>query len=732
MSQAAILVLFAFGTALAVLSLYDLCISTAGLRRPKPLPGPTRFRRFAILIAAHNEERVIRGIVESLELQDYPREKYDMFVVADRCSDRTAEMAREAGATVFERALGTEGGKAPALRFLLGRIASLGGCFDAVCVFDADNLASRNFLSTMNRHLDAGECCVQSYLDVKNPGDSWVTGSIAIGYWTTNRLWQAARYKLGLSAALGGTGFALDWATARRLAWCGGCLTEDLDLQMRLIREGTRVCWAHDARTYDEKPIRLAVSWRQRLRWMRGHTHVARRNLPALAWRALRRLDWVAFDAALYLLQPVRTVVAAGTLLAIASALAADLAPRPFFWVFGALLLPYLGYLAHSCLGGLPLLGLALERIPLGYWRLYPAALFFGLTWIPAAFWGSLTAHRREWTHTVHTRALALPELAVRSRHQPATTQLQASAPLRARSWAVQEAWGARPAPRRWRKRERRPLRSAPPALMLLGCLAIGVPSAGAADLEGLNLEAEAGVFFRDANREEPDWSGERLLIRLDPKERVRAQLELLGSARGGDNGQLSSLALWMDLTEHFYAFTSASVSHGADYFADRRGDAELHFKVPGYQNLVLFGGGGRAEFEDADVKMWTAGASLYFDLGAPAVLSYRFIRFNNDLETGSPRGTDGDGRTNLVSFVVGREEGRLGQLELRYREGEDFLEDFVSATGANARFHSHGASLGWRRLWTERIGTHLGFEWEKRRALFHRKGVEFRLIWHF
>lgn len=396
---------------LVAVMLYDLCVSIASVPRPRPIRPARTQRRFAVLIAAHDEAAVVARAVDSLLAQHYPRELVEVFVVADRCKDRTAHEARVAGATVIERHSG-RGGKSAALRYLLDHISDRAPRFDAVCVVDADNVVAPDFVAVMNRHMDAGQKCVQGYLDVKNPDDSWVTGSIAIGYWSTNRLWQAARDRLGLCCALGGTGFCLDWKLAVELGWRSDCLTEDLELQMQLVRRGERVHWAHDARMYDEKPISLAASWRQRLRWIRGHWDVALRHAAPLAARGLRKRELVALDAALYALQPLRTVVAAVVLtggILLGTAVASPWSPWVTTW-FWVMLVAHLSYLATFCFFSLPGIGLVLERVPLRYWRYYPHAFVFGLTWIPICAWGIATVRRTAWSHTIHTRALSFFE----------------------------------------------------------------------------------------------------------------------------------------------------------------------------------------------------------------------------------------------------------------------------------------------------------------------------------
>ena len=100
--------------------------------------------------------------------------------------------------------------------------------------------------------------------------------------------------------------------------------------------------------------------------------------------------------------------------------------------------------------------------------------------------------------------------------------------------------------------------------------------------------------------------------------------------------------------------------------------------------------------------------------------------------DTNSLRGSDGIGRSHLMSLALGREEDRLGQFELRYMYATDALSDFIAATGENEDFKSHSSALAWRKRWNRQLGTHLQFDWEKRRDLFYRKGADFRVIWYF
>lgn len=169
----------------APVAIWQVAVALVGqLRRRKHPVIENKQHRFAVLICARHEEAVIGQLLDSLHHQTYPRELYDIFVVADNCTkDDTAGMARRHGAIVYERFNQKEVGKGYAMRWALEHLkADYPDTYDAVCVFDADNLAAPTFLEKINEGLCTGADIVEGYRDTKNPGDSWVSGCYAI-YW---------------------------------------------------------------------------------------------------------------------------------------------------------------------------------------------------------------------------------------------------------------------------------------------------------------------------------------------------------------------------------------------------------------------------------------------------------------------------------------------------------------------------------------------------------------------
>ena len=259
---------------------------------------------FALIVCAHNEQQVIAKLVENLKQLNYSDKLYDIFVVADNCVDKTAEAARNAGAIVYERFSETGKGKGFAMEWMFHRLFGLERQYDAVCVFDADNLVHPDFLKIMNNHLCSGERLIQGYMDSKNPEDTWVSGMFSISFWIVNHIWHLAKYNIGLSCVLGGTGMCIDTKLLKQYGWGATCLTEDMEFTMKALMENIPTTWAHDAVIYDEKPLTFKAAWNQRKRWAQGHFDVANRYIPKMLWKGITEHNIVVQDGMINLVQP--------------------------------------------------------------------------------------------------------------------------------------------------------------------------------------------------------------------------------------------------------------------------------------------------------------------------------------------------------------------------------------------------------------------------------------------
>ena len=282
---------------------YQIAISVCSLVKLKDKPMIiNKNHKFMAIIPAHNEESVIVELIESLKKQDYPKELYDIYVIADNCTDNTARVARKAGAIVYERFDSDKKTKGYALDWFLKQKIEENADYDAFCIFDADNIVDKEFIKNMNKKLCQGEDVVQGYRDIKNPTDNWITAGYAIFYWTMNRFYHLARYNIGLSPLINGTGFMVKFDVVKPNGWDTVTLTEDIEFSLKRIIKGKKLGWATDAIVYDEQPLGFKQSWKQRTRWTVGHIQCIKEYTKPLATAVKENKSLMNLDGFLYVI----------------------------------------------------------------------------------------------------------------------------------------------------------------------------------------------------------------------------------------------------------------------------------------------------------------------------------------------------------------------------------------------------------------------------------------------
>lgn len=267
------------------------------LKKEKP-HKPAELHRYAVLISARNEELVIGNLLDSISAQDYPSSLVRVFVVADNCTDKTAKVARAHGAIVYERFNDKLVGKGYALDGLLDRIGEeYGDVFDAYMVFDADNLLSEDYISRMNETFSDGYRIITSYRNSKNYGDNWISAGYALWFLREAKYLNNARYLLGTSCAVSGTGFMF---SREILKSCGGwpfhLLVEDIEFTIHNIVSGEKVGYCPRAVLYDEQPTKFSQSWKQRMRWARGYIQILRKYGGRLLHGIFAKRSFSCFD----------------------------------------------------------------------------------------------------------------------------------------------------------------------------------------------------------------------------------------------------------------------------------------------------------------------------------------------------------------------------------------------------------------------------------------------------
>lgn len=246
-----------------------------------------KFHTIGIVISARNESKVIANLIDSIRASDYPQAMVKIFVIADNCTDNTAQICRDKGCIVFERFNNKEIGKGYALNYLFTKLHSdeyTGEIPEAYIILDADNTVRPNFITEMNKVYDSGYEMVTSYRNSSNFGTNWISASY--GYWFLHeaRHLNNARMIMHNSSTILGTGFLISSALVKEFDnWRFFMLTEDVQCTMEYVLKGGKIGYAHEAEIFDEQPITMKQSWKQRERWAKGYyQNIGKYGLPLI------------------------------------------------------------------------------------------------------------------------------------------------------------------------------------------------------------------------------------------------------------------------------------------------------------------------------------------------------------------------------------------------------------------------------------------------------------------
>ena len=382
------------------------------LKKRRPLPHPAASHRYAVLIAARNEENVIAGLLDSLAAQTYDMSLVTVFVAADNCTDSTAAIAREHGAVVYERFNHVNVGKGYALDFLLQHIgADYPEGFDGYFVFDADNILSPDYLERMNESFSAGNEIVTSYRNSKNFGDNWISAGYALWFLRESRYLNGARNRLGSSAAVGGTGFLFSQRILDEShGWRFYLLTEDIEFSIHHILRGERIAICEDAVLYDEQPTSFAQSWRQRMRWSKGYLQVFRKYASEL-FSGIARGSFSCYDMTMNIM-PAAVLTGVSVVVNIGAAIANATSGGSMAVLAVSVLQTLMSlYLTLFVLGAITTVT-EWKNIRCAAWKkvLYAFTFpLFMLTYVPICIASLFT--KVEWKPICHTRVMTLEQI---------------------------------------------------------------------------------------------------------------------------------------------------------------------------------------------------------------------------------------------------------------------------------------------------------------------------------
>ena len=320
--------------------------------------------RFAIVVPAHDEELLVGNLCQSLLQVDYPKEKFDIYIVADNCSDGTAAKCRQYPVQVLERCDPQNGGKGQALAWGLKQLAL--DQFDAVFMVDADNYVDLNILKELNKFINSGEQAIQCYNAVGNRDDSWFTQLLYVSRTISNQLYHEAKHRLGLSSYLMGNGLCFKAELLRDRGWTAFSAGEDWEYYAQLVEDNIKISFAAKAKVFHQESKSLNQATSQRLRWSGGRFGIARTLGLKLFFRGIRERNWQILDASLPLIFPNYSLQINLTIVALAVSFLLPSSALEVFFVAAFICLlvgQFILFLAGAIIAGSP-------------WKVFRAALY--------------------------------------------------------------------------------------------------------------------------------------------------------------------------------------------------------------------------------------------------------------------------------------------------------------------------------------------------------------------
>jgi len=305
--------------------------------------------RFVFVVPAHNEETGITATVRSLSSVSYPRALFDIVVVADNCTDRTAELAGNAGAECIERHNTSLRGKGYALSHAFNEL--MPRRYDAFIVIDADSIVSTNFLSCLDVRLGQGEQVVQAYDGMSNPDASILTYLFQVGNLIENKLYWEPKQVLGLPIFLRGNGMCFSREILEKYSWNAFSITEDTEYGLMLVTNGIRVHFASEIGVYAHQPESIQQAFAQRVRWASGNSTLTKGRAIKLISSGVIQCSLKLIDLGLSLIVGSRPLLLVVNIMLLVSAFFST--PGIMYWA-GLLLLAQILYIG---------LGIALNGI---------------------------------------------------------------------------------------------------------------------------------------------------------------------------------------------------------------------------------------------------------------------------------------------------------------------------------------------------------------------------------
>ncbi|MBN2013133.1 glycosyltransferase family 2 protein [candidate division KSB1 bacterium] len=318
---------FVFYTWLMFLSVIGVILFRVRYRKTeKPVQV---YKRFAVMLPAYKANRQLIHVIEACISQDYPANKFDVFVLAQHCNEEIVSEARAKGAVVFEQTFDDCNGNPylHALNYFVREIERYGteNRYDAIVLVDKDNLLTINFLAVINQRFQQGHRAVQG---VRRPLNLDTNAACMdfVSEIMNDSMFRAAKASTGLSVEISGSGMAFDFELYKQAISSVDFQSpiHDKTFLIELIKRNVAIFFEPNAILFEEKTDSFQSIQNQRVRWIGGQIYLCRHNFFRLIRMGIQQLRLAPIDYAFTLSKIPRALHVAGL----------------GFWILFALLLP--------------------------------------------------------------------------------------------------------------------------------------------------------------------------------------------------------------------------------------------------------------------------------------------------------------------------------------------------------------------------------------------------------
>lgn len=246
--------------------------------------------KFAILIPARDESRVIEELLNSILNQTRKIDSDDVYVIVEEESDKTVELVKNKNMNIVFRHDLSKKRKGYALDDAIKEILEQKKHYDAYFIFDADNVLDKDYIKNMEEAYEDGYDIGIGYRNTKNGNDSVIAAASSLTFSMINTLGNEHKMKCNNTLTISGTGFYIKGDIVEKLGgYPFNSLTEDYELTLYATLNDLTTTYVKNAIFFDEQPVKYNITINQRTRWIKGFFEARKKYIPLLLKKEINK-----------------------------------------------------------------------------------------------------------------------------------------------------------------------------------------------------------------------------------------------------------------------------------------------------------------------------------------------------------------------------------------------------------------------------------------------------------